>query len=465
MTYSHRRQWELRLLRYVADRLMRERPDLYGKLGDAYEWWTKRSASPMPAPRELRRELSLLDEMQAWITEQVLDDPAAVGTLNESGAGYSTGEGDEPEWRKILDQRLAHDRPHFFPIWHSATPIPAPDALKRLLGKSIAWHNTMHAIERAVASDITTLLIGETGTGKSFVARVIHDASHRRRHPFVRVDCHDLTDANLFEKCSPPPSLRENDEEPCLHRGTLFFDELTNLSTDGQKGLIKLLDRIEEVSQQGGYVPRIILSSVIPLDRRVTIGEFRQDLYFRISIYQVDLPPLRQRRDDIALLAEHMIPELAAELGVVAPKISREALNRLHRHHWMGNIRELNNVLKRTIIQADRRIEVDDVQLEIGKGPDDYIIHLVEKDAIEALEASGISIGSVKPALVRFLRMIGQQRFGTSDIVDDLGVAQSTARSYTSKLVDKGFLIKYGMKKGTTYKVVVDKLFKKTRQL
>lgn len=438
---------------------------MYGKLGDAYEWWAERTLSRLPAPRELKQELTILDDIHVWIQEHLLDDAATVDQLNESGEGYSTGEQNPPEWRTILDLRLAHDRPHFFPVWHSPAPIPAPDALHRLLGKSIAWHTTMQAIERAIASDITTLLIGETGTGKSLTARVIHDSGKRRRAPFVRVDCHELDDTNLIEKCSPPASEQENGDEPYLHKGTLFLDDLTNLSLDGQNALLKLLEQFEEVLQRGGSVPRVILSSVIPLDRRVTVGEFRRDLYFRISIYQVDLPPLRQRRDDIELLVDHMIPKLSAELGVQAPKISRDALNRLHRHHWMGNIRELGNVLKRTILEADRRIEVDDVQLEIGRGPDDFIVHLVEKDAVEVLEESGISIGSIKPALIHFLRVIGQQRFGTSDIVDDLGVAQSTARSYTAKLVEKGFLIKYGEKKGTTYKVVTEKLFRKTRQL
>ena len=461
MAHFHRRQWEQRLLRYFADRLMREVPDRYEDLGEAFEWWSQRSHSLMPPPGNLKKPLEILDEIFSWIEDHIDEFYPKEMVLLEKGEGYRAGpDGDEVEWKRMIEGYLAHDRPRLFPAWQSSSQIPNPDAFSELVGTSAIWKETIRLIQIAAGCDITALIIGEYGTGKNLVAQVLHKAGRRFVQPFLHVNCKELTPENLESKVSVPLDAASDPREPYIHEGTLYFDDLGGLSKEAQVALLKLLDRFEAASRNSRRVPRLLFSSNVALDLRVKRGDFRRDLYFRISIFQIDLPPLRQRREDIEPLVYYLIPQIAARLGIRAPKITSHAIALLIQHNWEMNVRGLSNTLERSITSRREVIEAQDLifaprNIEIGP-PDQEEI----RRALDTLDEYGIHLDRVHmKSLVAFLKNQGDNNFRTSSIVKELGIASSTARSYTNKLTVKGFLKKYGDKKGTTYKVVPGKLF------
>ncbi|MEO8029262.1 MAG: sigma-54 dependent transcriptional regulator, partial [Gemmatimonadota bacterium] len=231
-----------------------------------------------------------------------------------------------------------------------------------ILGQSAPLRRTIEQAQRVTRHrDVTVLLGGETGTGKELLARAIHYEGPRATEPFVDINCaaipHQLLESELFghEKGSftgavaAKPGLFE-----LAHGGTLFLDEIGTLPMDLQPKLLRALEN-REVRRVGGRQSRLIDVRVIAathlnLSEAVERGEFRADLYYRLNVVALVLPPLRDRGEDIELLAETMLARLAAQYGLPVPPFSPEARAALRSHPWPGNVRELKNAIERALV-------------------------------------------------------------------------------------------------------------------
>jgi DNA-binding NtrC family response regulator len=253
----------------------------------------------------------------------------------------------------------------FQPFEERIEILPADkDQLGELVGRSTRMREIYGLIERIAPTDATVLLEGETGTGKDLVARTIHDLSRRKGGPFIVVDCGAVTgsliESELFghEKgaFTGANASRQGAFE-LAHGGTVFLDELGELSLDLQPKLLRVLEQ-RELRRVGGNKTikvdlRVIAATKKDLRSEVEKGKFREDLYFRLSVVPITMPPLRARREDIPLLVQQFLARLAGP-GVELPKIDEATMAAMQAHDWPGNVRELRNVLERAIaIGAD----------------------------------------------------------------------------------------------------------------
>ena len=234
-------------------------------------------------------------------------------------------------------------------------------ASSRMVIGSGAFAQAATAARRAAESESTVLLRGETGTGKELLARSIHDQSARHAGPFVRVDCASLAEgvleSELFghERGAFTGAVRSRRGRfELADRGTIFLDEIGDISPHAQLALLRVLQE-REVERVGGSAPlrvdvRVIAATHQDLEARVTSGEFRQDLFYRLNVIPIFVPALRDRRQDIPALLEHMVAKHALRRPV--PPIAEEALNVLMRYGWPGNVRELENVVQRALVMA-----------------------------------------------------------------------------------------------------------------
>ena len=232
-------------------------------------------------------------------------------------------------------------------------------------GRSVAMRSVFGLLEQLGPTDATVLIGGETGSGKDVLARSIHALSPRKDRPFIVVDCGavvgSLIESELFghEKGSftGATASRQGAFE-LAHGGTLFLDEIGELSLDLQPKLLRVLET-RELRRVGGNQSkrvdiRVIAASKRNLKMEVDRGKFREDLYFRLAVVPVELPPLRERREDIPVLVESLLETIAAAdpSGATPRTLSKETLESLQGHDWPGNVRELRNVLERAVYMS-----------------------------------------------------------------------------------------------------------------
>lgn len=247
------------------------------------------------------------------------------------------------------------------------------DGFRGLLSRSPAMRKIFEQLRRVAPFRSTILISGESGTGKELVARAIHDTSGRERHPFIALNCGALPEAlaesELFghakgafsDAASAKVGLFE-----AAHLGTLFLDEVADLSPTLQVKLLRLLQegevrRLGE-SQSRAVDVRVVAASRRPLDELVSEGSFREDLYYRLSVVSMHLPPLRERSEDIPLLLEHFVTSLSAKLGRRPPTIAPEAMQKLNGYAWPGNVRELEHAVERALLLCEgEELRVDDL--------------------------------------------------------------------------------------------------------
>jgi formate hydrogenlyase transcriptional activator len=232
-----------------------------------------------------------------------------------------------------------------------------------LIGSSAKFQAVLDAIDKVAPVDAAVLIQGETGTGKEAIARAIHEASPRCQNRFVAVNCaaipSALLESELFghERGAFTGAVNQTTGHfQAADRGTLFLDEIGDLPLELQPKLLRVLQE-KEFERLGSGRPvqadvRIIAATNRDLRRMVEEHKFRADLYYRLNVFPIALPPLREREDDIPLLAEHFVRRLAQRLGKPIDPISDVVIQALKRHHWPGNIRELQNVLERAVIMT-----------------------------------------------------------------------------------------------------------------
>lgn len=241
-------------------------------------------------------------------------------------------------------------------------PVEAGDPELPLIGRSPAMQEVYRTIARVVSNDLGVLILGESGTGKELVARAIHDLGPRKARPFVAVNMaaipRELIEAELFgheRGAFTGAATRVAGRFEQAARGTLFLDEIGDMPMEAQTRLLRVLQS-GEFTTVGGSRPiradvRIISATHKALPALIEAGSFREDLYYRLNVIPVTLPPLRQRGDDIGLLARHFL-DLAANEGLPRKALGSSALARLTQHDWPGNVRELENLMRRLAVLA-----------------------------------------------------------------------------------------------------------------
>ena len=231
----------------------------------------------------------------------------------------------------------------------------------RLLGESSAMREVFHLIERVAPTPATVLITGETGTGKELVARAIHENSPRAKQPFVAVNCAAFTETLLESELfgaergayTGADKTRRGLFE-AAHQGTLFLDEAGEMSLPLQARLLRVV-MDGEIVRVGSTTPRsvdvrIIAATHRDLPRRVSEGLFREDLYYRLAVVPIHLPPLRERRQDLPLLVDHFLEQVGLDLKMPRKRLASEAFERLLSYSFPGNIRELRNLIERGYI-------------------------------------------------------------------------------------------------------------------
>jgi formate hydrogenlyase transcriptional activator len=230
-----------------------------------------------------------------------------------------------------------------------------------LIGSSKPFKETLLRVEKVAKTSATVLIVGETGTGKELISRAIHDLSDRHKKPLVKVNCAalpaSLIESELFghEKGSFTGAFaRKIGRFELAHNGTLFLDEIGELPTDLQIKLLRVLQE-GEFERVGGRETlnvdvRVITATNRNLEKQVECGEFRQDLYFRLNVFPIRVPPLRERMDDLPILANHFVKKLNSRLGTNVNSISKQSMDRIMAYQWPGNVRELENIIERTMI-------------------------------------------------------------------------------------------------------------------
>ena len=242
---------------------------------------------------------------------------------------------------------------------------------EEIVGQSPAVLRALEKVNRVAATDATVLITGETGTGKELIARAIHSASPRRNKPLIKVNCAalpaGLVESELFghEKGAFSGAVsRRPGRFELAHGGTIFLDEIGEVPPDVQVKLLRVLQE-REVDRVGGSNPikvdvRVITATNRDLAKAIREGKFREDLFYRLNVFPIALPPLRDREGDVPLLVRFLVPRFAARVGVRIESVGKATLERLSRYSWPGNVRELENVLERAIILSNGpTLEID----------------------------------------------------------------------------------------------------------
>lgn len=242
--------------------------------------------------------------------------------------------------------------------------LESKSSFSKIIGKSSAIHKMIEMSKKVAVTDTTVLLLGETGTGKELLAEAIHLASRRRKGPFIAINCaaipKDLQESELFGHKKGSFTGANNDKKGYFEvadRGTIFLDELGEMSPDLQAKLLRALEN-KQINRVGDTTPipidvRIVAATNKELLSESKDNEFRKDLYYRLSTFTIDLPALRDKKDDIDLLTTHFVKTNCEKLNKNQLRVSREFMDALKNYSWPGNIRELKNVIERAVILAE----------------------------------------------------------------------------------------------------------------
>ncbi len=244
-----------------------------------------------------------------------------------------------------------------------------------LYGESKAMKTVVNNIEKIAPANINVMILGESGTGKELVAKAIHNISGRSSKPFVAINCgaipRDLVESELFghEKGAFTGAIAKKiGKFQQAHGGTLFLDEIADLSFDSQVKLLRALQE-QEIQPIGSNERikidvRVISATNKNLEEFIKENKFREDLYFRLNVFPIYIPPLRERREDIIILANHFLSEISNREGNLTKTFSKAALEKLSGYYFKGNIRELQNIVERAYIMTDEEV-INDVPDEI----------------------------------------------------------------------------------------------------
>jgi transcriptional regulator with GAF, ATPase, and Fis domain len=312
---------------------------------------------------------------------------------------------------------------------------PHPRKFERLIGHSPALEATLEQVERVAPTDSTVLIQGETGTGKELIARAIHNISSRCGQPFVKLNCaaipHDLLESEIFghEKGAFTGAIAQRiGRFELADKGTLFLDEVGDIPFSLQPKLLRVLQE-QEFERLGGTAThqvdvRLVAATHRNLAEMVKQGDFRDDLYYRLNVFPVELPPLRARIEDIPELVEHFVEIFCRRMGRQIDHIPRQTLSALCAYQWPGNIRELQNLIERAVILSNDGVLPNPLPREeireVAFSPAPTTLKDIERTLIlRALEDHAWKVGgsegaAAKLGMKRTTLIAKMQKFGIS---------------------------------------------------
>jgi len=290
-----------------------------------------------------------------------------------------------------------------------------------ILGRSPAMRALIQSIQKVGAIDLNVLIRGESGTGKELTARAVHRLSHRSNGPFVAVNCgalpKDLIQAELFghEKGSfTGADRRRLGRIESAQNGTLFLDEIGDLPIELQVNLLRFLqektiDRIGGASEIPVDV-RVIAATNVNLEKAVEEGRFREDLYYRLNVLHLDMPPLRERGEDVELLARHFFREFADKINPNLKGLSQQSIDAINAYPWPGNVREMINRIQRAVVMCEGRlISPRDLGLD-QDAPNSLLMTLAEARAKAEKEAIETTLSAVRNNVSKAARRLDISR-------------------------------------------------------
>jgi transcriptional regulator with GAF, ATPase, and Fis domain len=331
-----------------------------------------------------------------------------------------------------VSARIAPDRSQFR---SGSFPKLIRNSWGRVIGKSSALQAVLAQIERVALTDSTVLIQGETGTGKELIAQVLHNAGARRGRPFVKLNCAaipmDLLESELFghEKGAFTGAIAQRvGRFELADKGTLFLDEVGDIPLVLQPKLLRVLQE-REFERLGSARThpvdvRLVAATNRNLMEMVKRGEFRSDLYYRLNVFPLMLPPLRARREDIPALVTHFIEMLGRRLGRQIEHIPQETMTALSSYHWPGNIRELQNLLERAVILSNDGVLPNPLPT---RGDEDVLsapTTLMDSERaliLQTLQAVGWVVGGGKGAAAR----LGLKRTTLISRMSKLGISRA----------------------------------------
>ncbi|HUI44259.1 MAG TPA: sigma-54 dependent transcriptional regulator [Terriglobia bacterium] len=312
---------------------------------------------------ELQRRLHEINpELIVIIMTGYASVETAVAALKNGAYDYVTKPFDPDDIAHTVHNALAHHRAERENVRLRET-VAAVTRPRELVGQSAAMKRVLEAIETVGPTEATVLITGESGTGKELVARALHAASPRRCNPLVVIHCGALTETLLeselfgYEKGAfTGAQYRKKGNFEIAEGGTVFLDEIGDISLKTQTDLLRVLQE-REITRVGGNQPinvdfRCVSATNKRLDELIDEGRFRPDLYYRLNVFQIELPPLRERREDVPLLADHFMRKFAPAMNKRIVRVSPQAMDLLQRYDWPGNVRELENAVERALVVA-----------------------------------------------------------------------------------------------------------------
>ena len=333
---------------------------------------------------ELQRRMHEVDpELIMIIMTGYASVETAVAALKNGAYDYVTKPLDPDEIAHLVKNALAHKRTaqENVLLRETVAEVARPGDL---IGQSTPMRKIFDAIETVGPTDATVLITGESGTGKELVARAIHQASPRRFHPMVVIHCGALTEtlleSELFghEKAAfTGAQYRKKGKFEIAEGGTVFLDEIGDISLKTQTDLLRVLQEREITRVGGNQVIKVdfrcIAATNKDLEKLIEAGTFRPDLFYRLNVFRIELPPLRARREDIPPLVHHFVRKFSLAMNKRITRVSPSAMNLLQQQPWLGNVRELENAVERAMVvgQEPELREEDFIFKASGSGSKD----------------------------------------------------------------------------------------------
>ena len=301
---------------------------------------------------------------------------------------------------------------------------------ERIVGKSPALEAVLEQVERVAPTDSTVLIQGETGTGKELIAQAIHNVSRRYGRPYVKLNCaaipFDLLESELFghERGAFTGAIAQKiGRFEMAHTGTLFLDEIGDIPLPLQPKLLRVLQEQEFERLGSGRTHRVDVRLVAAtnqdLAQMVRRNEFRSDLYYRLNVFPIVLPPLRERREDIALLVSHFVETFSRRMNKRISNIPKETLDAFTSYSWPGNVRELQNLVERAVIRSDDGVLPNPLPALLSNP-------LPDSNKNRATPAQGKFVDSQRALILETLRTAGWVIGGPNGAAAHLGLKRTT---------------------------------------
>jgi len=366
---------------------------------------------------ELQRRMHEVDpELIVIIMTGYASVETAVTALKNGAYDYVTKPLDPDEIAHLVKNALAHKRvaQENVLLRETVAEVARPG---ELIGQSTAMRKIFDAIETVGPTDATVLVTGESGTGKELVARAIHQASPRRFHPLVVIHCGALTEtlleSELFghEKGAfTGAQYRKKGKFEIAEGGTVFLDEIGDITLKTQTDLLRVLQEREITRVGGNQIIKVdfrcIAATNKDLEKLIEEGKFRPDLFYRLNVFRIELPPLRARREDIPPLVDHFVRKFSLAMNKRITRVSPAAMNQLQQQPWVGNVRELENAVERAMV--------------VGQEPELHEQDFIFKpQSVAAASASGKKLEEMERAhILRVVEECGGNQSHAAEILD-----------------------------------------------